>query len=111
MNTTKTNVKITLCENAGKNKTLEENFAKNTEEIDFEFTSSGTPQKNVMVEWGLATLYSYMRMMMEHAILHKNLKTVLWTKYTETMTKIENIMVNPHEEKCANEKFYGNIID
>ena len=38
-------------------KTLEENFAIDSEEIDFEFISPGTPQKNSMVEQVLYTLY------------------------------------------------------
>ena len=43
--------------------------------------------------------------------LHENLKTVLWPKCVATVTKLENIMVNPHEEKCAHERFYGKIPD
>ena len=111
MNTTKTNVKITLCENAGKNKTLEENFAKNTEEIDFEFTSSGTPQKNSVVKRVFATIYSQMRAMMVRASLHQNLKNGLCLKWAATTTKLENIMVNPHREKCAHDKLYRKIPD
>ena len=45
----KENVKIIISENAGENKTLEENCMKNFEEIKFEFTSPGTPQQNVML--------------------------------------------------------------
>ena len=37
--------------------------------------------------------------MMVKSRLHENLNTGLWSKYTVTTTKIENIMVNPHEEK------------
>ena len=44
------NVKIICCDNAGENKTLEENFMKNSEEIKFEFTSPGNPQQNGVVE-------------------------------------------------------------
>ena len=57
MNNTKRNVKIIICDNAGKNKTLEENCVKHSEEIKFEFMSPGTTQKNRLVEQGFATLY------------------------------------------------------
>ena len=49
MKTTKENVKIIRCDNSGKNKTLEENFMKKFEGIEFEFTSPGTPHQNGMV--------------------------------------------------------------
>ena len=45
--------------------------------------------------------------MMMHLGMHENLKTGLWPECASTATKTENIMVNPHEEKCAQEKFYG----
>ena len=49
--------------------------------------------------------------MMTQTILHDKSKTGLWTKFAATMTKLENITVKPHEEKCAYEKFYGKIPD
>ena len=69
--------------------------------------SPGTPQKSGVVEWGFATFYSRIRAIMVHAGLHENLKTGLWQECVATATKLENIMVNPHEEKCVHEKFYG----
>ena len=52
-----------------------------------------------------------MHSMMMHVGLNKKLKTCLWTKCVATATKLEYIMVNPHEEKCAHENFYGKIMD
>ena len=49
--------------------------------------------------------------MMACVVLHKNLKTGLWTECAATTTKPENIVINPHEEKCTHEKFYGKISD
>ena len=46
---------------------------------------------------------------MAHTGLHENLKTGIWTECVTTATKLGNIMVNPHEEKCVHEKFYGKI--
>ena len=105
----KKNIKIIRCDNAGKNKTLEENCSKNFEEIKSEFTSEGTPQQNGVVEWGFVTLYYRMLAMMVHLRLHEKLKTGLWSKRAATMTKLENIMVNPHKGECAHEKFYGKM--
>ena len=64
--TTKINVKTICCDNSVKNNNLEENCAKMFKEIKFYFTSPGTPQENGVVEWGFATLYSGMRVMMSH---------------------------------------------
>ena len=46
---------------------------------------------------------------MVQAGLHKNLRTDLCPECTATTTKLENIMVNPHEEKWKHENFYGKI--
>ena len=104
-------VKIIRSDNAGEKKTLEENCMENFEEIKFEFTSLGTPQKNGVAEQGFATLYSRMLAIMMHMGLHKNFKTGLWIECTETVNKLESIMIKPHEEKCAHEKFYEKIPD
>ena len=82
-----------------------------TKKIKSEFTSRGTPQQNGVVERGFSTLYIHMRAMMVHMGPHENINTGLCTKCAETNTNIENIMVNPYEEKCAHEKFYGKIPD
>ena len=49
--------------------------------------------------------------MMVHVGLHENPKTVIWPEFAATGTKIEKLMVNLHEEKCAYKKFYGNMLD
>ena len=96
----KKNIKIFCCDNAGENKTLKENWAKNFEEIKFEVTSSGTPQKNGVVEREFATIYSRMCAMMAQVVLHENLNTALWPKCAATTTKPRKIMVNPHKKMC-----------
>ena len=55
-----------------------------------------------MSERGFATLYSQ---------IHGNLKTGLWLECAATAKNLENVMLNPHEEKCAHDKFYGRIPD
>ena len=49
--------------------------------------------------------------MMAHSGIYENLKTGLWPECAANATKLENIMVKPHKEKCAHEKFYGKIPD
>ena len=81
----------------GKNKTLEENCAKQFKEINFEFMSTWNSQKNGVIEWGFDTIYSCMGTMMEQSGLHENIKTGIWTKCAATSTKLENVMVNQHK--------------
>ena len=107
----KKNVKIIFCDNAGKNKTLGENCVKIIKEINFKFTSSVTPQKNGIVERVFATLYFWMRAVISHSGLHENLNTGIWLKCAATMTKHENIRVNPLEEKCVHKKFFRKMLD
>ena len=48
---------------------------------------------------------------MAHSGLHENIKTGIWPKYATNVTKLENSMVNLHEEKCAHKKFYVKMPD
>ena len=38
--------------------------------------------------------------MMEHVGIHENLKIGIWPKFTETATKLENMMVSPYEKNA-----------
>ena len=49
--------------------------------------------------------------MVVHVGLHEILKTGPRNEFAATAAKLENIVVNPHEEKCAHEKFYRKIPD
>ena len=49
--------------------------------------------------------------MTTHSGIHKNINTGPWTKCVATATKLENIMVKSHEEKCAHKNFCDNIPD
>ena len=84
---------------------------KNSEEIKFEFTSPGTPQKNDVIEQGFATRYSIMRAVMTNAGINENLKICLWTECAATPNKLENIMVKQYKDKLSHEKFYGKMPD
>ena len=106
----KKNVKIICCDNARK-KDSRRKLRKKIEEINVVFTSPVTLQKNGIEEQGFDTRHYRMRVVMTHAVLYKNLKTNLWPECATTVTKPENIMVNPHKEKYAHENFYGKMRD
>ena len=59
--------------------------------INFEFTLSGTPERNGIMELGFDKLYSRMRAKMGHKGVHKNTNTGLWPELAATMTKIETL--------------------
>ena len=65
MNTTKKNVKITHCDDAGKKRTPEENWAENSEEIHFEFMSRGTPEQNGVIEQRSYSINYHINLIME----------------------------------------------
>ena len=69
------------------------------------------PQKNSMLEQVFATIYFHMCIMVMHVGINENLKTGIFPKWVATTAKFENIMVNPHREKCAYEKFWGKMLD
>ena len=52
----KIQVKIIRCDNAGANKVLERESAKNELGIIFEYTAPGTPQQNGVVERAFVTV-------------------------------------------------------
>ena len=64
-----------------------------------------------MLEQVFDTLYYRMSAMMTHVGIYENLNTGIWTKFAATATKLENVIVNPHKDKCAHEKFHGKIPD
>ena len=70
IDTMKKNAKIISCDNSGGNKTLKENCTNIFKEINFEFTSPGTPQKNVLFERGFDTINSWVHVIMGYVGLH-----------------------------------------
>ena len=52
-------------------------IAQKNEEINFEFISPGTPQKNGVIEQGFAAIYYWIHTMMDHSGLPENINTVL----------------------------------
>ena len=103
-------VKYLKCDNAGENKTLEQELKKweNRDlfpNIEFEYTASNTPQQNAKVERKFPTLYGRMRAMMFNAGLTKAMREKLWTECAQTATLLDNITVN--EKKLSNRGILG----
>ena len=90
---------------------LEDNWAKTIEGINFGFASPGNPQKNGLVEQAFATTYSWMCSMTARIGLHDNLNTGICPKCPSTTNKLDIITANAQEDKYASEKFYGNSPD
>jgi len=55
------------CDNAGKNRKLEENAIKENMGFNFEYASVVTPQQNGVAERAFATLYGSIRAMFKRA--------------------------------------------
>ena len=101
--------RIIRCDNAGENKSLEQNCKKEGLVIAFEYTAPGTPQQNGVVERAFATLYGRVRAMMNEALLPKDKREGLWTEAAATATKLENIMTEEGETHCPHVKFFGEL--
>jgi len=75
----------------------------------FETSAPDTPEKNgVMVQRKFQTLSAKVRSAINGARLPKDLKNGLWAHHcAETMTKLENLLVDQGGDKCPYEKFDG----
>jgi transposase InsO family protein len=60
-------VKCISSDNSGENKSFHQNVQRSNDNIKFEFTAPGTPQKNGKVERAFATLYGKTRFMLNSA--------------------------------------------
>ena len=97
----KIKVKIIRCDNAGENKVLERESDKNQLGIILEYTASGTPQQNGVVERAFVTVMGRARAMMNHAGFTMAKRQQLGCEAAQTATMLDNILVqnsakNPH---------------
>ena len=86
-------MKIIRCDNAGENKVLERESDKNELGIIFEYTASGTPQQNGVVERAFVTVMGRARAMMNHAGFTMAKRQQLWCEAAQTATLLDNILV------------------
>jgi len=77
--------------------------------IEFEFTSPGTPQQNGKAERMIATLWGPLRAVNHHALGDSWLKYALFAEFLNTLTHLQNITVSESGVTCAYQKLYGYI--
>ena len=98
--------KIIRCDNAGENNVLEAALRKEEFNIEFQYTASGTPQQNGVVERGLATLYGKLRSTLNSGGISRGLRKLLWAECAGTVTDTDNLLVNNSDDESPHEKFY-----
>ena len=86
-------VKIIRYDNAGENKVLERESEKNELGIIFEYTASGTPQHNRVVERAFSMVMGRARAMMKHSGFTMAKRQQLSCEAAQTTTLLDNIMV------------------
>ena len=88
-------IQIIRCDNAGENKALQQAIDKTEDlRIKFEYTAPDTPEQNGVVERKFQTLYGKVRSALNGARLPTELRSGLWAECAETMTKLENLLVD-----------------
>ena len=92
-------VKYIRCDRAGENEMVEKYIiSQDLKNIQMEFTSSGTPQQNGIVERAFATLYNKVRAMLNEAGCGMGLRKHLWAECANTAVKLENIIIKKDNE-------------
>ena len=86
-------MKIIRCDNAGENKVLERESAKNKLGIIFEYTAPGTPQQNGVVERAFGTVMGRARAMMNHAGFTMAKRQQLCCEAAQTAKMLDNVLV------------------
>ena len=95
-------VKVIRCDNMVENKSLEKELSGKN--IKFEYTASGTPQQNGVVERAFATLYNRIRSMMYSAGIGKEMRKKLWAECAQTAILIDNLLIYN-----GNKSFYDRL--
>ena len=104
-----TNVKYIRCDDAPENKQLEKALTKaGFGNIQFEYTTPGTPQYNGRIERRFATLYSRVRALLNAAELPESLRGGLWAEAAARAEEDENIAVTRSRPVPAYTQFYEN---
>ena len=92
----KIQVKIIRCDSAGENEVLEWESDKNELGIIFEYTATGTPQKNGVVERAFVTIMGRARAMLNHAGFTMAKRQLLWCEAAQTATiLVQDIAKSP----------------
>jgi hypothetical protein len=79
------------CDNAGENKTTQEELRRLAPQVQFEFTAPDTPQQNGPVERKFATLYGRVQATMNRARLPNKVRHKLWAEAANMANEAENM--------------------
>ena len=77
--------------------------------IAFEFTGKDTPQQNGRIEAMIASIWNQVRAMLDGVMLEGQKRNKLWAEAFNTAVMIDGIIVKEGEEKCADEKWSGEL--
>ena len=99
-------VKYIRCDNAGKNKSLQEECLKQGLGVQFEFTAPGNPERNGRVERKFATLFGRVRAMLNGAGFKKELRNGLWAECARAGTLLENGIVSKSGDVSSYKKIW-----
>ena len=94
-------------DNAGENKMLARHCDQNEMGIKFEYTAPGTLQQNRVVERVFVTLIGRGRAMINHARFTVKKRQEMWCEAAQTVTMLENVLVQEKGGKPPHTKFYG----
>ena len=105
--THKIQVKVIRCDNAGENKALQALCEAESLGVKFEYTATGTPQHNGVVERMFPTVLSRTRAILNKAGLTQKKRDQLWAEAAKTATKLTNITVKVNGQATPHKNFYG----
>ena len=100
-------MKIVRCDKAGEHKVLERESNQNELGTIFEYTASGTPEKNEVVERAFVTVMGRARAMMNHAGFKMAKRQHLWYEAAQTATMLDNILVQDSAKSPPFTQFFG----
>ena len=86
-------IKHIRCDNAGKNRALEDLCIEKDLGIVFEYTPPVTPQQNGVVERAFATMLGKTRAIINGAGFDEKKRQLFWTEAANTVTHLENITI------------------
>jgi hypothetical protein len=100
-------VKTIRLDNAGENGALEHLCNNVSPQIQFEYTSPGTPQYNGHVERKFATLYGKIRSVLNAIQVPQDLRKCLWAEAANWVTNVENCLVTETKLTPSYTQFYN----
>ena len=98
-------VKIISCNNAGENKSLQQDSFKKGLGLTFQFSPPYTPQHNGSIKQSFATSYRRMRAILNSNKIKGHFQQSLWAETANFNNDVDNIMVNRDNKSCPYKRF------